>query len=668
MKRWLAILVALILLAPAAKAKADAFFDEGSGRWTIDGESLWYGVAGDVPLFCDWNGDSSVTVGVYRHPGRVLIRNSNRTGVAEVDYFFGLPGDVPICGDWNGDGVDTMGVFRPARGEVYLRNEHSTGFAEVEVTLGSSGGQPFAGDWAGSGVDSVGIYDPETGRIAVMTGGDSPLQEYNGEPNRRVVVGDWDGDGRDGLGFYEQGSRSLVVWERLGDSVATVYEIDPEGGVPVGGEPVRSLIRPASEPVPASEPAPEAEPVPASEPVPAAEPAPEPEPVPAVEPAPEAEAAPEAEPAPAVESAPTPSVSGQFVYGNPIQASGLANNTLKGGVEVANRITVPRDGDIVALRKWIKFDARREGYHAGNGGTVVVELRADDGTAAHLPSNVVLGKTDPFPGIQDINDHTTAHALRELQAPVSVKQGDIIHIVARNVDPDPTTNWVSTNDLFHHAKPTPRQNAMPDSEFAVLRKRSTGWEQRPGFTAMFEFHYASGYVYGQGYVNVLKRDAFEVSGDRMVRQRFTVSGGDRTVNTLWFRTLHTAGNGGLTGTVSNGQGTELMSVTIPAGETPLGGLGSEYATAAIDSMWARIPLPEPLTLRDGQSYFVTFSAPSGTTHEVVALQDGSFRYGYSGTSTFTDGYAESNDGSGWSRWLKRGEPSSWADLSFYFSR
>lgn len=182
--------------------------DPWRGKWTLRlGEGVehdfYYGVPGDVPMMCDWDGDGVDTVGLYRpYSGFVYLRNSNTTGFADVDFYFGNPTDQPVCGDWDGDGVDTVGIYRAGEGRFYLRNSNTFGLGEVTVDLGQGDTIPLAGDWDGDGVDTVAVV----------------ASSAAGAP----VVGDWAGDGIDSVAYYldgvltvtDDGSQQLIRFGR----------------------------------------------------------------------------------------------------------------------------------------------------------------------------------------------------------------------------------------------------------------------------------------------------------------------------------------------------------------------------------------------------------------------------------------------------------------------
>ena len=54
-------------------------------------------------------------------------------------------------GDWDGDGVYTVGLYNPDTGGFLLKNTNSTGVADVQLIFGPGGlgWIPMAGDWDG---------------------------------------------------------------------------------------------------------------------------------------------------------------------------------------------------------------------------------------------------------------------------------------------------------------------------------------------------------------------------------------------------------------------------------------------------------------------------------------------------------------------------------------
>ncbi|MBT8200227.1 MAG: hypothetical protein KJO36_06905 [Acidimicrobiia bacterium] len=177
-----------------------AAHDPTTGKWTFlhsNGalKEIFFGVPGDRPMLCDWNGDGIDTVGLYRQSdGYLYLRNSNTTGFADLVMYYGIREDVPLCGDWNGDGSDSIGIYRPSEQRFYLRNSNTQGFADVSIVYGNDGDLPYAGDWNGDGRDEIAVHRVSNGMF--YTAGDSWLL---GQSDRRWVVVNNTDDGRDVL-------------------------------------------------------------------------------------------------------------------------------------------------------------------------------------------------------------------------------------------------------------------------------------------------------------------------------------------------------------------------------------------------------------------------------------------------------------------------------------
>ncbi len=99
----------------------------------------------DLPVTGDWDGNGSLTIGVYRRQtAQWLLRNRNSGGTPDIDVSFGTAGsdDVPVTGDWDGNGTTTIGVFRRINGRWLLRNSNSGGDAEIVVAYGAKRDEP----------------------------------------------------------------------------------------------------------------------------------------------------------------------------------------------------------------------------------------------------------------------------------------------------------------------------------------------------------------------------------------------------------------------------------------------------------------------------------------------------------------------------------------------
>jgi hypothetical protein len=114
-----------------------------------------YGAADDLPVPGDWDGNGTVTVGVFRPANAPwggpnpewLLRNSNTPGPVDITTFtYGAPGDTGVVGDWDGNGTMTIGVYRPSTQQWLLRNENNGGQQDIgPFTYGQSGDRPVVG-------------------------------------------------------------------------------------------------------------------------------------------------------------------------------------------------------------------------------------------------------------------------------------------------------------------------------------------------------------------------------------------------------------------------------------------------------------------------------------------------------------------------------------------
>ncbi len=254
---WLAMLggAALVVLGAGAVAAAgpDAVgaVDPATAMWSLsDGGSgvatFTYGNPGDLPFVGDWDCDGDETPGLYRQSdGFVYLRNSNSTGIADLEYFFGDPGDVPLAGDFDGDGCDTVSLYRRSEGRVYVVNrlgdgQGGLGAADFSYAFGDPGDDPFVGDFDDDGVDEVGLRRRSTGRAylrLVHQFGPADAEFVYGDPGDLVVAGDWDGDGDDTVGLFRPSDASFYLSKDNAPGVADrVVPFGRAGMLPVAGD------------------------------------------------------------------------------------------------------------------------------------------------------------------------------------------------------------------------------------------------------------------------------------------------------------------------------------------------------------------------------------------------------------------------------------------------
>ena len=186
-----------------------------------------YGMAGDQAVAGDWDGTGIVRMGAFRNGSWYLDYNgdgqwSGCGTTADTDrcYTFGMAGDIPVIGDWNGNGISKMGVFR--NGNWYLDYNGdgqwsgcgTTTDTDRCYTFGMAGDIPVVGDWNGNGVSKIGVF--RNGNWYLDYNGDGQWSGCGATPSTdrcytygmagdTPVIGDWNGDVRSKIGVFRNG-------------------------------------------------------------------------------------------------------------------------------------------------------------------------------------------------------------------------------------------------------------------------------------------------------------------------------------------------------------------------------------------------------------------------------------------------------------------------------
>jgi len=167
-------LILVFLITPIVCAQEDKIgVNRGGRNWYLDksgdgvfnaadDEQYAFGLAGDIPVTGDWNGDGKTEIGVNRG-GRNWYLDTSGNGVfnaaEDKQYAFGLAGDIPVTGDWNNDGKTEIGVNRGGR--TWLLDKSGDGVFNAaddkQYAFGLAGDIPVTGDWNGDGKTEIGV-------------------------------------------------------------------------------------------------------------------------------------------------------------------------------------------------------------------------------------------------------------------------------------------------------------------------------------------------------------------------------------------------------------------------------------------------------------------------------------------------------------------------------
>jgi hypothetical protein len=128
----------------------------GDGQWSGCGTDRCYafGLAGDIPVVGDWNGNGVSKIGVFRNGNWYLDYNGDgqwsdcgTTPSTDRCYTFGLASDIPVAGDWVGSGRAQLGVFRNGAWYLDLNGDGIWNNGDAAYSFGLSTDKPIVGSW-----------------------------------------------------------------------------------------------------------------------------------------------------------------------------------------------------------------------------------------------------------------------------------------------------------------------------------------------------------------------------------------------------------------------------------------------------------------------------------------------------------------------------------------
>ena len=224
-------------------------------------------------------------------------------------------------------------------------------------------------------------------------------------------------------------------------------------------------------------------------------------------------------------------------------------------------------------------------------------------------------------------------------------------------------NYTSVNNTFVWHATTPRHPFVSDTDLAVLE----GNKELPQFSPIFQINYADGVVQGQGYVESWILAPADVSGSKLVRERFTVSGASCAASAVSVRVNRGSGSSPLTVTVATLDGTTLSQSNVAASNFPPQPLAGD--TRANQPVWGSGQFSSPVTLAAGQSYQLRISTAADTHYQVYGIHKGTI-YKFQPPTFFGDGYAQysTDNGVHWNGFNQPGGAANNldADLQFFF--
>ncbi len=353
----------------------------------------------------------------------------------------------------------------------------------------------------------------------------------------------------------------------------------------------------------------------------------------------------------------------------PFYGSGIAGDSLNNHqvstIDVDYRFRAATSGQVTQLI-WYNVPvikscppAGGHTYACGDGGKIQICLQTDDGTSSHLATGVSLACIDVA------NPLSGSLRTETFPSPPSLVAGTLYHLHWHNNHSDPVNNFTSVDAEFVWDATVPRQPTIPDEDLAVFR----GTTLQTQATPIFQLTYSSGVTQGQGYMENWVSTAATISGTQQVRERFTVSGGDKTVRSVSVRLQRDAASGTspLSIRLETEAGTTIEEGTVPATAFPV---GTAADTSSNHHAWGTYTFTAAHTLTSAQGYHLVLTAPASTILRAQAIRRGP-SYGFVVPTFFGDGYGQfsTDGGASWSGFNQPGGSSNNtnADVQFFFS-
>jgi hypothetical protein len=294
---------------------------------------------------------------------------------------------------------------------------------------------------------------------------------------------------------------------------------------------------------------------------------------------------------------------------------------------VAVSFVAPASGTVDAIR-WQRRTGNAQLYSGGNGGTAAISIETADANGKPTGTQVGSTITYPMPGVPDAG-YLIRNAFTGTKP--NLTSGARYVVVFRNSHASPSSNWFSINcNLLWDGNeaPSPHGLVPANPDHKVWQGTSGGaWSYDTRHWCGIDVEMTGGQHAGMAYHNTMLGVASRqyISGSLRVRQRLTVSGGDKAVKSLWVFVGRQSGTSNLTIQVLNSAGTVLRTLTVPYSAV-------EYwnpAQVGWDSKGSWVGgnfITGDLTLVNGQTYSIVLSTPVGTQYTCIGThhtQDGS---------------------------------------------
>lgn len=229
-----ALLAVILTVEGFARPADDLFlFRPSNNTWFRQSVSagafsaIRWGMAGDVPVAADYDGDEIKDVAVWRPAnGRWYISRSSdgnlmifTLGAGEIDkkQNNGLTAAitvVPVPADYDGDGLADIAIWEPDSG-IWRILYSINGFKPeggAAIQWGNTGDIPVQADYDGDGKADLAVFRPDETRWLIresITGSEKTLV-FGHRNDNFLIPSDYTGDGKADIAIFRKGVWHLV--------------------------------------------------------------------------------------------------------------------------------------------------------------------------------------------------------------------------------------------------------------------------------------------------------------------------------------------------------------------------------------------------------------------------------------------------------------------------
>jgi hypothetical protein len=271
------------------------------------------------------------------------------------------------------------------------------------------------------------------------------------------------------------------------------------------------------------------------------------------------------------------------------------------------------------LREMICWFKCFTGYSGGNNGNYEITVRNDN---AGIPGSTIISKIASVSGIP--NTPTAAATVETYRRVIFTTIGAIVsgtkyHIVFRNIDASPNTNWCSVNTIegssSYSGNNTPMRPLWLDKDFQFHHLDNVYQRGTPmiAFGVDTDSNGTTDEWFGNPYADPIScysggSLSNQIGGSNQTRLQVKVKSSLQIVG-VSIAGFRTAGTGDVTATLRNNACTVLATATIPGA-----GFNQTAAPARpAQPFWSYGLFSSSPTLAPGTQYFIDFSAPTGTS-------------------------------------------------------